>query len=143
MLMENHSSEEEQSITRLFQPMPQQEEGPPLPLLAEDVEALERMLRLFRAALRRRLPASRGRDMACEQIGNLQQKLARALLDEASGGRWLAREELKSLGRTMQMLQIFLFLLIPSSEERQRQIDALWQVRERLGQLQRDRAHLN
>ncbi|MBE3561973.1 MAG: hypothetical protein IMW89_22535 [Ktedonobacteraceae bacterium] len=126
-----------------FHDWPELRDGPALLLLAEDVTALERMVRLFRTTLYWRLPPSAGREAACEGLAELQQRLALAPADEESSGRWIARADLSILERVLQMMQIFLFLLVPPSEQRQQVIESLWDTRERLYQLRKERSHLN
>ncbi|MBE3561220.1 MAG: hypothetical protein IMW89_18670 [Ktedonobacteraceae bacterium] len=130
-------------MTLRFHDWPEQRNSPALLMLAEDVTALEQMLQLFRAALHWRLPPSTGREAACERLAELQQRLAQAPADEESNGRWVAQADLYALERALQMVQVFLFLLVSPSPQRQQVIESLWDTRERLHQLRKERSHLN
>lgn len=118
---------------------------PVLSLASSDLAALSEMLGKFLALMRRRVEHTSGYEAAAceaafERLERLQQRLG-----EREEGRLLVLqlEELLSLDAALMLFSVFLYLEVSPSEWREMIIEALWQVREQLADMRRDRFHLN
>ena len=120
-------------------------EGPFLSLASTDLEALAEMIRIFLAAMRQKpLPKSASDIALCQaafdRLELLQQRLTSLEMAQALA---LRLEDLQSLEGALMLFSIFLCLEVPPSEKRATTLEALWQMREQLARLRRDRYHLN
>jgi hypothetical protein len=120
-------------------------EVPVLSLASSDLVAISEMIGKFLALMRRRVKSSSGHEaaeceVAFERLERLQQQLA-----EREEGRLLALrlEDLLSLDGALMLFTVFLYVEVPKSERREMIIEALWQMREQLADMRRDRFHLN
>jgi hypothetical protein len=109
---------------------------PCLSLALSDRLALAKMIRSFLSAMRQKpLPASDSEAAACtaafERLERLQQQLA------------LHLDDLHALHGALMLFSVYLILETPKSERRDLIVDALWEMRDHLRQVERQRFHLN
>ncbi|WP_220208456.1 hypothetical protein [Reticulibacter mediterranei] len=118
---------------------------PVVSLAASDRAALAEMIRAFLVAMRQKpVPTSASDAALCqvafERLEHLQQRLG----SENEGHLLALRlEDIQSLEGALLLFAIFLHLEVPSSEKRATVLESLWDLRDQLAQLRRDRFHLN
>jgi hypothetical protein len=118
---------------------------PCLSLALSDRLALATMIRSFLLAMRQKpLPASDSETATCtaafERLERLQKQLAS---DEHGRTLVLRLEDLYALHGALMLFSVYLILETPKSERRDLIVEALWEMRDHLRQVERQRFRLN